>query len=95
MHSSFNPSGFIPGGEALSRIADLAASLKKDKPQLIYVLDREQCCLNLVAFKYHHSLFSAVLGDSGRLYVKPDAVRVYRLMLPLATVITPNWYEVE
>ncbi|KAF7370951.1 Phos-pyr-kin domain-containing protein [Mycena sanguinolenta] len=36
-----------------------------------------------------------VLGDSGRLYVAPDVIPVYRRMLPFSTVITPNWFEVE
>jgi pyridoxine kinase len=35
------------------------------------------------------------LGDSGRLYVAPDVIPIYREMLPLATIITPNWFEVE
>jgi pyridoxine kinase len=35
------------------------------------------------------------MGDSGKLYVAPDVVPVYRTMLPLATIITPNWFEVE
>ncbi|KAF8874049.1 bud site selection protein 16 [Gymnopilus junonius] len=36
-----------------------------------------------------------VLGDSGRLYVAPDVIPVYQRMLPLSTIITPNWFEVE
>ncbi|EIW75151.1 bud site selection protein 16 [Coniophora puteana RWD-64-598 SS2] len=40
-------------------------------------------------------LLDPVLGDSGKLYVSPETVPVYRAMLPLATVITPNWFEVE
>ncbi|KAF9497805.1 Ribokinase-like protein [Pleurotus eryngii] len=36
-----------------------------------------------------------VMGDAGRLYVAPDVIPVYREMLSLATVITPNWFEVE
>ncbi|KAF9053826.1 Ribokinase-like protein [Hymenopellis radicata] len=40
-------------------------------------------------------LLDPVMGDSGRLYVAPDVVPVYRAMLSLATVITPNWFEVE
>jgi len=40
-------------------------------------------------------VYSAVMGDAGRLYVSPDVVPVYRQMLPLATIITPNWFEVE
>ncbi|PPQ70846.1 hypothetical protein CVT24_001053 [Panaeolus cyanescens] len=40
-------------------------------------------------------LLDPVMGDAGRLYVAPDVVPVYREMLPLATIITPNWYEAE
>ncbi|TFK39690.1 bud site selection protein 16 [Crucibulum laeve] len=40
-------------------------------------------------------LLDPVMGDAGRLYVAPDVVPVYQEMLPLATVITPNWFEVE
>jgi len=35
------------------------------------------------------------MGDAGRLYVAADVVPVYRSMLPLSTIITPNWFEVE
>ena len=35
------------------------------------------------------------MGDTGRIYVAPDVVPVYKEMLPLATIITPNWFEVE
>lgn len=35
------------------------------------------------------------MGDAGRLYVSPDVVPVYQGMLSLASVITPNWFEVE
>lgn len=39
---------------------------------------------------------AAVMGDEGRLYVDADVVPIYRdMLLPLATVITPNWFEVE
>lgn len=39
---------------------------------------------------------AAVMGDEGKLYVDADVVPIYRdLLLPLATVITPNWFEVE
>lgn len=37
-----------------------------------------------------------VLGDEGRLYVPEECVRVYRdTIVPLATVLTPNQYELE
>jgi pyridoxine kinase len=35
------------------------------------------------------------MGDSGVLYVSPNVVSIYRAMLPLSTIITPNWFEVE
>lgn len=35
------------------------------------------------------------MGDAGRLYVAADVIPVYREMLPLATLIAPNWFEVE
>ncbi|KAI1786019.1 Ribokinase-like protein [Ganoderma leucocontextum] len=40
-------------------------------------------------------LLDPVLGDSGRLYVSPEVVPIYRSALRLATIITPNWFEVE
>ncbi|KAI6023324.1 Ribokinase-like protein [Pisolithus marmoratus] len=40
-------------------------------------------------------LLDTVLGDAGKLYVEADVIPVYRKILPLATVITPNWFEVE
>ncbi|KAF9648645.1 Ribokinase-like protein [Thelephora ganbajun] len=40
-------------------------------------------------------LLDPVMGDSGVLYVSPNVVSIYRAMLPLATIITPNWFEVE
>ncbi|KAH8110799.1 Ribokinase-like protein [Phellopilus nigrolimitatus] len=36
-----------------------------------------------------------VMGDAGRLYVAPAVVPLYRALLPCASVITPNWFEVE
>ena len=41
------------------------------------------------------SCFAAVMGDSGKLYVAADVIPVYRDLLHLADVITPNWFEVE
>ncbi|KAL6297847.1 Ribokinase-like protein [Sparassis latifolia] len=40
-------------------------------------------------------LLDPVLGDAGRLYVAPDVIPIYRAALPYATIITPNWFEVE
>ncbi|KAJ3735116.1 Ribokinase-like protein [Lentinula guzmanii] len=40
-------------------------------------------------------LLDPVMGDAGRLYVAADVVPVYRSLLPLSTIITPNWFEVE
>jgi len=36
------------------------------------------------------------MGDDGRMYVSDDVVPIYRdILLPLATIITPNWYETQ
>ncbi|KAG9313236.1 bud site selection protein 16 [Chiua virens] len=40
-------------------------------------------------------LLDPVLGDSGKLYVSETCISVYRQMLPLANIITPNWFEAE
>jgi len=40
-------------------------------------------------------LLDPVLGDSGRMYVAPEVIPIQRNALPLATIITPNWFEVE
>ncbi|KIY72037.1 Ribokinase-like protein [Cylindrobasidium torrendii FP15055 ss-10] len=52
-----------------------------------------------VKLKHHNPdliyVLDPVMGDAGRIYVAEDVIPVYRKMLPLATVITPNWFEVE
>ncbi|KAG6909800.1 hypothetical protein DXG01_015293 [Tephrocybe rancida] len=68
--------GYVPGAEGLSAVADLAHKLKNDHPDLIYLLD-------------------PVMGDAGKLYVAADVIPIYREMLPLSTIISPNWFEVE
>ncbi|KAG8828648.1 putative pyridoxal kinase [Serendipita sp. 401] len=40
-------------------------------------------------------LLDPVIGDNGRLYVAEDVIPLYRTMLSAATIITPNWFEVE
>lgn len=85
--------GYIPGAEALTAIGQLAAKLKKRKPELIYLLDRKHPSMLHSGCLLRD--FLAVMGDAGRLYVAPDVVPVYQSMLSLASVITPNWFEVE
>ncbi|KIY49921.1 Ribokinase-like protein [Fistulina hepatica ATCC 64428] len=68
--------GYIPGAEALSTIADIVQKLIDEDPSRIYLLD-------------------PVMGDAGRLYVAEDVIPVYQRMLHMATIITPNWFEVE
>lgn len=36
-----------------------------------------------------------VMGDHGKLYVKPEVVPCYQEIVPLATIMTPNQFEVE
>lgn len=85
--------GYIPGGEALSAVLSLAQRLRQNKPELIYLLDRAFSCFQRLLYKLTGT--AAVLGDSGKLYVSPDVIPIYRAMLPLSTIITPNWFEVE
>ncbi|KAG2754919.1 bud site selection protein 16 [Suillus brevipes Sb2] len=40
-------------------------------------------------------LMDPVLGDSGKLYVSQDVIPIYKEMFAYATIITPNWFEVE
>ncbi|CAK5267384.1 unnamed protein product [Mycena citricolor] len=68
-----NHSGYVPGAEGISAVADLVEKLKTQRTDLIYLLDR----------------------DSGHLYVAADVIPIYRRILPLSTIITPNWFEVE
>ena len=80
--------GYIPGAEALKVVAGHIANMVKDDPEILYVLDRER--------PRGLSLFAAVMGDIGKgLYVSSDVVPIYKDMLKMATVITPNQFEAE
>lgn len=84
--------GYIPGAAALKVVADQIAKMKQDRPDIIYVLDRE----SPVAAPERLSLTTAVMGDIGTgLYVSEDVVPIYNGMLSLATIITPNQFEAE
>lgn len=39
--TQFRGTGYIPGGEALSAVTDLARKLRERNPDLIYLLDRK------------------------------------------------------
>ena len=67
--------------------------MKTGNPNLTYLLDRKYFFPAQVSYQAHYCL--AVLGDSGRLYVAPDVIPIYRALLPHATIITPNWFEIE
>ncbi|GJJ11422.1 hypothetical protein Clacol_005655 [Clathrus columnatus] len=40
-------------------------------------------------------LLDPVMGDEGEMYVSEDVIPIYRELLPLSTIITPNYFEVE
>ncbi|KAH9995087.1 Ribokinase-like protein [Russula vinacea] len=40
-------------------------------------------------------LLDPVMGDANRLYVSRDVIPLYRSLLTKASIITPNWFEVE
>lgn len=95
--------GYIPGGEAVEVVGQLAQLIKNERDTdkehpLIYVLDRE--CFLVMFFSTSRSKrfsfrFSAVMGDHGILYVAESVIPIYRSLLPLATIITPNQFEAE
>ena len=86
--------GYIPGAEATTAVVALAEKLRQRRPELIYLLDRTSSRFRgMFGRVLTHCV--AVLGDSGRLYVSPEVVPIYRNALRLATIITPNWFEVE
>ena len=86
--------GYVPGAEATAAVTALAQRLRDRDPRLIYLLDRTFCRKRSSVLLDTYSLL-AVLGDSGKLYVSPEVIPIYRAALPLATIITPNWFEVE
>lgn len=77
----------------MSAVEKLATKLKHAKPSLTYLLDR--AFLTTPPKWYDTYCHIAVMGDAGRLYVAADVIPVYQEMLPLATIITPNWFEAE
>lgn len=85
------PTGYVPGAEALSAVKRVAEKSRQQSPDIIYLLDRKNPSLGLTRSHIH----AAVLGDSGHLYVASEVIPIYRSMLALATIITPNWFEVE
>jgi pyridoxine kinase len=86
--------GYIPNAAALQVIKNLAHKLKSDNPYLIYLLDRKFLETSPPSI-FIYNLNTAVLGDSGKLYVSQDVIPMYKDMLSFATIITPNWFEVE
>ncbi|KAG9077109.1 putative pyridoxal kinase, partial [Ceratobasidium sp. 370] len=77
VHSDALLTGYIPGADALSAVADFGARLKEANPNMVFLID-------------------PVMGDDGIMYVADDVLPVYHdRLLPLATIITPNWFEAE
>lgn len=81
----------------MSVVKNRVTKLREENPSLVYLLDRKQNKKKNYSFKLrsHIAFASAVLGDSGKLYVAADVIPIYRSMLPFSTIITPNWFEVE
>jgi hydroxymethylpyrimidine/phosphomethylpyrimidine kinase len=78
-------------------VARTVTKLLQDAPQIIYLLDREcqQCLWRTNKCHVIATTYLAVIGDAGRMYVPADVISVYRSLLPKASIITPNWFEVE
>lgn len=73
-------SGYVPGAEALQAVGQIGQDLK-DK-----------------AKSKPGSFFwvlDPVMGDSGKLYVAPDVLPVYKSLVHHADLILPNQFEAE
>ncbi|KAF3922963.1 hypothetical protein ABW20_dc0102171 [Dactylellina cionopaga] len=73
--------GYVPGAEGLEAVGRVAKDLKSR------------------SVGHGRNTFfwvlDPVMGDSGKMYVSEMVVPVYKSLLPLADLITPNQYEVE
>ncbi|KAK6531927.1 putative pyridoxal kinase [Orbilia ellipsospora] len=74
--------GYVPGAEGLEAVGMIAKDLKKT--------GSVGGGKNMFFW-----VLDPVMGDSGKLYVSEMVVPVYKSLLPLADLITPNQYEVE
>ncbi|EWC44929.1 hypothetical protein DRE_00988 [Drechslerella stenobrocha 248] len=76
--------GYVPGDEGVEAVGKIARDLKS----------RRESGGEEGQTKFFWVL-DPVMGDSGKLYVSEKVVPVYKQLLPLADLITPNQYEVE
>ncbi|KAF3904569.1 hypothetical protein ABW21_db0202591 [Orbilia brochopaga] len=74
--------GYVPGHEALEAVGRIARDLRS----------KSEAGEGKTQFFW---VLDPVMGDSGKLYVSEKVVPVYKSLLPLADLITPNQYEVE
>ncbi|KAK6337953.1 putative pyridoxal kinase [Orbilia brochopaga] len=74
--------GYVPGDEGLEAVGRIARDLKS----------KNESAEGKTRFFW---VLDPVMGDSGKLYVSEKVVPVYKSLLPLADLITPNQYEVE
>ncbi|CDZ98099.1 Pyridoxal/pyridoxine/pyridoxamine kinase [Phaffia rhodozyma] len=73
--------GYIPGGEAVQVVGKLA--------QLI-IQERDASSKDRLIY-----VLDPVMGDHGTLYVAESVIPIYRSLLHLATIVTPNQFEAE
>ncbi|KAK6352233.1 putative pyridoxal kinase [Orbilia blumenaviensis] len=73
--------GYVPGAEGLEAVGRVAKDLKKKGGG--------------ESGTRFFWVLDPVMGDSGKLYVSDAVIPIYKSLLPLADLITPNQYEVE
>ncbi|KAK6523500.1 putative pyridoxal kinase [Arthrobotrys megalospora] len=73
--------GYVPGAEGLEAVGRVAKDLKQRGGGE-----------SRTRFFW---VLDPVMGDSGKLYVSDTVIPIYKGLLPLADLITPNQYEVE
>ncbi|KAF3192023.1 putative pyridoxal kinase [Orbilia oligospora] len=73
--------GYVPGAEGVEAVGRIAKDLKETGGGE-----------NGIKFFW---VLDPVMGDSGKLYVSETVIPIYKGLLPLADLITPNQYEVQ
>lgn len=99
----------MPSPGVVSCVKEAVSQLRETNPDLIYMLDPVMVrnmdffvsVLRLAEsleffLTFSICFFQLTQGDIGRgMYVNPDVLPIYRSMLPLASVISPNQFEAQ
>lgn len=83
----------------MEKIENMVQKLKSKNPNLIYGKYDHRiniiCVIENVNKKNWCVVCDTVMGDEGSLYVAPEIVPLYRDIIRIADIITPNQFEAE